>query len=643
MNSHRMIQIGAVAIALIALIATALFVVPFVRLERKRLNLGASQAASESVKPDVAFASSMLGPLKGFMVNALWYRVEELKQQGKFAEINELSRMITTLQPRFPEVWRFHAWNMAYNVSVQTFTPQERWDWVNKGIRLLREEGIPANPTAVKLYRELSWIFFHKFGQYSDDAHWYYKVELCREWQEILGVPAEGRDTAGAIAEFKKVVDAPDTLSDLIAQYPLVRTLLDEQIAPADYQIESGVGDGPKKERERLLRSIGKVLMYNFTARIEELPTELRPLPPYDEKLLPMLRKPANRPAVAALLNHLRKRVLIENYHMDPVVMLEIMNKYGPVDFRCSASHSLYWSHMGVKMMKDWFNNQDFDRINTMRSTIHSLQDLTDSGRLLFFPDVGKVDTMPDTRFIPAYEKALEDAEKTLSEAEHGDNKPYQAGHENFLLKAFVLYYQSGDMEQARKYREKAKKEYSQLEHNVRTGRYQLSMDDHFTIELLSLIENNESLRAFVYAMSQRAFSAIAINDMKAATQTMKLARDVYDAYMKNVDKTSITEQDRMAMAPGALFNNNFIEILRQPSLIEFRARLWQYAPLSLRQAAWDAVNVRLKTDAEAAKLNPDVVFPEPEGMAAYRAANPTKVPAAPVAPTTGQGTGPLR
>ncbi len=638
MSTHRIIQVVAVGITLLALVAAALFVVPPVRQERRRLNLGASHTANESVKPDVAFASSMLGPLKGFMVNALWYRVEQLKQQGKFAEINELSRMITTLQPRFPEVWRFHAWNMAYNVSVQTFTPEERWDWVNKGVRLLREEGIPANPTAVKLYRELSWIFFHKFGQYSDDAHWYYKVELCREWQELLGVPSEGRDTEGAKAEFRKIVDAPATLGQLIAGQPLVRTLLDEQIIPAEYQIESGVGDGPKKERARLLRAIGKVLVYNYTARLEELPLELRPLPVYDEKLLPMLTNEAYRPALAALLSHLRRVVLIETYHMDPAIMLAIMDDYGPVDYRTSAAHSLYWSHLGISMMEDWFNNQNFDRVNTLRQRIHSLQDMTDSGRLLFFPEVGRVDTMPDVRFIPAYEKALEQAEATLDKAEGGDNKPYEAGHENFLLKAFVLHYQSGDMEAARAYRDKAMKAYGTREHNVRTGRYLLPMKDHFTIELSSLIDNNESLRAFLYAMTQRAMTAIAINDRKTATQILTLANDVYQRYMTTINPTPITEQDRMALAPGSLFTNNFIEIMRQPSLLEFRARLWRHAPLETRQAAWDAVSARLRADARQAKLNPDRVFPEPEGMAAYRAANPR-----PIAPTTGQGTGPLR
>src|SRR5690606_16019333 len=110
---------------------------------------------------------------------------------------------ITTLQPRFPQVWAFHAWNMAYNISVTTHTPEERWSWVNNGIVLLRDQGIPLNPRAVRLYRELSWIFFHKIGQFSDDMQWYYKAQLAREWEEILGRYNTDDTTQNIIGRFR--------------------------------------------------------------------------------------------------------------------------------------------------------------------------------------------------------------------------------------------------------------------------------------------------------------------------------------------------------------------------------------------------------------------------------------------------------
>jgi hypothetical protein len=96
-------------------------------------------------------AGIAMGAFRGILVNWLWIRANDAKEAGRFHEANDLSKAITSLQPRFPRVWVFHAWNMAYNISVSTQTPTERWEWVNSGIRLLRDRGIPANPNEMLL------------------------------------------------------------------------------------------------------------------------------------------------------------------------------------------------------------------------------------------------------------------------------------------------------------------------------------------------------------------------------------------------------------------------------------------------------------------------------------------------------------
>jgi len=134
-------------------------------------------------------AAAALGSFRGVLINVMWQRSEALKQEGKFFEANNLAEMITTLQPRYPEAWNFQAWNMAYNISVKCKTAEERWDWVNKGIALLRDRGIPNNPNAVVLYRSLAWTFGHKLTGQTDDLHWYYKARMAENWQTLLGSP----------------------------------------------------------------------------------------------------------------------------------------------------------------------------------------------------------------------------------------------------------------------------------------------------------------------------------------------------------------------------------------------------------------------------------------------------------------------
>ena len=182
MTRTRITQIMALLFSVLCMSGAAILV-PMINSQREDLQVETGLKMGEGLPPQIVLATTAPGSFRGLFVDILWHRANQLKEEGKFQEASTLSQWITTLQPRFPQVWAFHAWNMAYNISVATHTSEERWDWVNKGIRLLREQGIPYNPRAVRLYRELSWIFFHKIGQYSDDSHWYYKRELAFEMQ----------------------------------------------------------------------------------------------------------------------------------------------------------------------------------------------------------------------------------------------------------------------------------------------------------------------------------------------------------------------------------------------------------------------------------------------------------------------------
>ena len=226
MNRDRLLQLSALIIALAALVGTSLLVGTINR-ERRDLQLGFDTEIGDRVPPMVQLASQ-LGSFRGLAVNSLWYRAEMMKREGKFAEANTLASWITTLQPRYPQVWSFQAWNMAYNISVETFTPQERYDWVMKGVNLLRDQGIVYNPNAVRLYRELGWIFFHKIGKFTDDVNWYYKGQLAEEWEEVLGSAAETRNPELIVADFRNTAEIANAYFTVDRPAVQVQMALDE-------------------------------------------------------------------------------------------------------------------------------------------------------------------------------------------------------------------------------------------------------------------------------------------------------------------------------------------------------------------------------------------------------------------------------
>ena len=181
---------------------------------------------AEDGAPPMVVLGTALGALRGLLVDYLWIKVTLQKEKGLLYEVMSDANLITALQPRFPEVWSFHGHNMAYNISVMTNTPEERWAWVNAGISLVRDKGVRYNPNSLLLCKELAFWFSHKIDGVADDAHLTYKRQFAREWQYLLGIPPQ--DYEQRKAWIKAIADAPDTLDGLYAKVPEAKDFVSE-------------------------------------------------------------------------------------------------------------------------------------------------------------------------------------------------------------------------------------------------------------------------------------------------------------------------------------------------------------------------------------------------------------------------------
>jgi len=176
--------------ALAILMIVSLVAVSLVQknLNRSRAQLGLTRGAPlENAPPILAFTTVALGGFRGLIANLLWIRASDLQEDGKYFEMVTLAGWITKLQPRIPTVWYHQAWNMAYNISIKFQDPRDRWQWVRRGIELLRDEGLAYNPQETLLYRELAWFFQHKMGANLDDGHLYFKQIWADNMYQVLG------------------------------------------------------------------------------------------------------------------------------------------------------------------------------------------------------------------------------------------------------------------------------------------------------------------------------------------------------------------------------------------------------------------------------------------------------------------------
>ena len=150
--------------------------------------------------PLLAVGAVALGGFRGLLADVLWLRASYLQEEQRFVELVALTSLITRLEPGIPEVWTYHAWNLAYNVSVVYPLPAERWLWVRHGLRLLQEDGMRLHPDGARIPIELAWIYIHKVAGDTDQHHAYYRRALATEAAEALGGTPE--DQAHALLEW---------------------------------------------------------------------------------------------------------------------------------------------------------------------------------------------------------------------------------------------------------------------------------------------------------------------------------------------------------------------------------------------------------------------------------------------------------
>jgi hypothetical protein len=475
----------------------------------------------ENAPPALAFATVAMGAFRGLIVDMLWIRAERLKEKGQFFDARQLAEWIVTLQPRFSQVWSFQAWNMAYNISVTipASEAEQRWRWVKNGYELLRDKGIPLNPTDVRLYRELALIFQHKISGVTDDANRYYKLQLALAMAPLLGPATE--------EYFDELVAAPKNLNQILADANVaefVNTIKAADDAFADDEKITGnylaLRQEPKKFKPQAFDVINS---YRGSETLEKFDIF----------------------AKAWQLRNVWK--------LEPQLMRQINKTYGPVEFtdpnhhlpldwRHPDTHAIYWAVKGLQMEQQ--SKLTFGQLNTDRIISASLQNLFRYGTIFIYnipqseqieyetrpdrrpPLTKAIYLRPDLRMFDSYDKTQLAIIKKYKTEDIDVSDTYQTGHKNFLKNAVLSFYQAGHEQQARRIYKELQKLYPVEETKV-----------EFTVYLRNrLREEVQDLgitdaREIIHGMLREAYFYFAMRQDDEAYRREKIATDVYNQY----------------------------------------------------------------------------------------------------------------
>jgi len=626
--NDRLIQLGAMAI-LAGGVAAAGLLQPKMIAIADRDQLRYTDESVEGAPPIVAIGTA-IGALRGLIVDYLWIKVTIQKEKGLLYEVMADSDLITKLQPRFPEVWAFHGHNLAYNISVMTNTPEERWAWVNNGISLVRERGIRYNPNDLELCKELAFWFSHKIDGIADDAHLYYKRQFAREWQMVLGVPPY--DYEERKAWIKGIADAPNTLDELYAASPDSKAFIEElqsKLAPLGPRYEFAAnkrflllyGEWAARQASPYARMLGMRAMDEDAATLVSV---------FDATFANKDRQVA----ATAVVNFLRKRVLLDAYNMDPQLMYEFTRDTGPLDWRHPAAHALYWSRRGSQLGEHRITDElDIAKIiNNDRTEIQAMQALARSGLVGFDPFSGdNVTRLNDPRWIKVIDRYFDKLYAKHYDTRGAGGETFMNFHQNFMKQAVRELYRSGDVAGAQEILDRLDRLYG-TGAVIPNSDYSLPIDQFVQRVTFGEYEMQpEVARSDVYSVLERGFrEGLLLENEKVLKEALDFARDL-TRYFREVrfnDFVNKFGEGRMKDLIGQLDESipavltKVILDTQQPLLD--RLVIYRKAPEELRALVYDRVKAPLQLEYQSNKLAStgmklEELLPEPPGIEEVR------------------------
>ncbi len=503
----------------------------YINRQRIELNLITNEPL-ENAPPSLAFATVAMGAFRGILVDFLWIRADNLKEQGQFFDAKQLSEWITTLQPRFAEVWLFQAWNMAYNISVAIpiSQPEQRWQWVKNGYELLRDKAIVINPKSIQLYQELARIYQHKIGFFSDDLHRYYKLQLAMIMEPLVG----GADNQF----FEDLIAAPKTLSQLETD-PNAATFVNE-LKNSDKKFEQGA------------------FATNYL-KLRKNPTS------FNDEAFKVVEEYQGSEVLKKIDFFAKSWELRNVLKLNPEFMQKLNKKFGPVDFdaahkqypldwRVADVHSIYWAELGLERgsKKEYSSYQ----LNLGRMVTHGLQNLFRYGKLYiykvptdenasqayFTKEKNKMNydvfIRPDLRMFNAFNKTRLANIEYYQNVSPNSAEALQKGHENFLEGCVLDFYQAGHADYSKKIYRQLQKLYPCDDFKV-THMVFIQKRLKSTVVTLSWIQ----VKKQIHLMLKEAYFRYAIRDDDQAYAREKFVEEMYEYY-----RNSARDQDRLRL-----------------------------------------------------------------------------------------------
>lgn len=233
-----------------------------------------------------------------------------------------------------------------------------------------------------------------------------------------------------------------------------------------------------------------------------------------------------------------RARVLREFYKIDPLVAQQVDGRYGPLDWRMPETHAIYWAFLGLE------NARTEEQLIQLRRVIfQSLQLAFRRGKLTTLKGVRdgelqRFEIGPNLDIVDKVDFAF--TEMMAADADFRDN--IGNAHKNFLRDASYYLYTHNREAEAKRWFDKARQTFPDA---IPEG---LTLDDYAVSRVTEVVgeTSRDRVTLVLEGLIGRSFYSLAIGDQDQGVAYDRLARRVWDRYMRETEYRMIRGQEQV-------------------------------------------------------------------------------------------------
>ena len=249
-----------------------------------------------------------------------------------------------------------------------------------------------------------------------------------------------------------------------------------------------------------------------------------------------------------------RAKTMREVYKLDPELMEQVDNQYGPFDWRLPEAHAIYWAVKGLK-----FSRKE-EQIQLRRIVYQAMQLAFERGRMIENKVDGTIDFGPNLDIIPNANKAYLNMMADESKVEKDGGAKFRQGHHYFLKNVVMNYYTHNREKEAEHWFQILKGTYPEMMQGLPQ-----TLDNFAVYFVMEEVKDGsvDKVKGIIEGYLYQWCYNLAIDEEDRAVSMERLARKIWLRHETNV--AVVADKNRVNLPPYDQIKEEIVQRMLDP------------------------------------------------------------------------------